>query len=86
MSDARQIAHQLVDSLPDRQLAGLVGFLRTIVGPDRDLPDDEPITEEDRRRIDESKRWFAERGGKGVSMEEVLAEYGLTTEDFPVER
>lgn len=74
MSDARQIAHELVDSLPERQVAGLVDFLRTIVEP----LDDEPVTQEDRRRIEESEGYFEERGGKGIPMKDVLTEYGMT--------
>ena len=31
--ETRQIAHQLVDSLPEAQLSGLVQFLETIVSP-----------------------------------------------------
>lgn len=47
-------------------------------------PDDEPVTDEDRRRFHEGRTWFAERGGRGIPMEDVLAEFGLKTEDFPV--
>lgn len=47
-------------------------------------PDDEPVTDEDRRRFHEGKAWFAERGGRGIPMEDVLAEFGLKTEDFPL--
>ncbi len=52
------------------------------VGP----ADDEPVTEEDRRRVHNGQDWFAKRGGKGIPMEEVLAEFGLTAEDFPLSR
>jgi hypothetical protein len=55
--------------------------------PDTSAPapvDDEPITEEDVRRVREGEAWFAARGGKGIPMEEVLAEFGLTLEDFPL--
>ena len=44
--------------------------------------DDEPATEEDRRRVRDGKDWFASRGGKGISMEGVLAEFGITAEDL----
>lgn len=44
-------------------------------------PDDEPLTEEDRQRIEEGEAYFA-NGGKGIPMEEILKEFGLTPEDF----
>ena len=85
MSDARQHAHQLIDSLPEPQLSGLVRFLETIVDPVAHAvatapPDDEPVTEEDRRRLREGRATFAE--GHGVPMEDVLAEFGLSRKDF----
>ncbi len=46
-------------------------------------PDDEPVTEEDRRRFREGQAWFAQHG-KGIPMEDVLAEFGLKPEDFPL--
>ncbi|MEO8096989.1 MAG: hypothetical protein ABI811_04765 [Acidobacteriota bacterium] len=80
MNDTRQHAHQLIDSLPETQLSGLVQFLETIVDPVtaalRNAPlDDEPVTEEDRRRLRQT--------GHGVPMQDVLAEFGLTEADFP---
>jgi len=49
-------------------------------------PDDEPVTEEDRRRLREGRAWLEQRGGKGIPMEDVLADFGLTMDDFPVDR
>lgn len=37
--------------------------------------DDEPETQEERDAVAESKAWFAQRGGQGISDEEVLAEF-----------
>ncbi len=79
MSNTRQLAHELIDRLPEVQLAGLVHFLATILHAD-----DEPVTDEDRRRFHEGQTWFEQRGGKGISMEDVLAEFGLKAEDFPL--
>jgi hypothetical protein len=45
--------------------------------------DDEPVTEQDRRRLHEGLAWFAERGGLGIPMEDVLSEFDLKPEDFP---
>ena len=44
----------------------------------------EPVTEEDRRRLSEGQAWFLERGGKGISMEDVLSEFGLKADDVPL--
>jgi hypothetical protein len=43
------------------------------------------VIEEDRSRLHAGQAWFAQRGGKGIPMEEVLAEFGLKPEDFPPE-
>ena len=32
-TDTRELAHQLIDRLPETQLSGLVQFLETIVDP-----------------------------------------------------
>lgn len=45
--------------------------------------DGDPVTGEDQHRLREGQTWFAERVGKGIPMEEVLAQFGLTPEDFP---
>jgi hypothetical protein len=47
-------------------------------------PEDELVTEEDRRRLRNGHDWF--EGGKGIPMEEVLAEFGLKVEDFPLNK
>lgn len=44
--------------------------------------DNEPVTAEDRRRFREGQAWFAERGGKGVPMQDVLSGTGSKPEDF----
>jgi len=46
--------------------------------------DDEPITDDDIRCVIEGEAWFAKQGGKGIPMEEVLADFGLTLDDFPL--
>ena len=45
--------------------------------------DEEPISEEDRRRFEDSRVWLAQHSGKGIPMKNVLAEFGLKLEDFP---
>ena len=43
---------------------------------------DEPLTEEEARALDAFKEWL--RHNKGIPHEEVLAEFGLRPEDFPL--
>jgi hypothetical protein len=43
-------------------------------------PDDEPVTDEDRRRFREGQAWFRQRGGKGIPMSDLLAEFDLKPE------
>ena len=47
-------------------------------------PDEEPVTDEDRRRFHQGQAWFAQRGGKGIPMDEVLSDFGLKQDDFPI--
>jgi hypothetical protein len=78
----REQAHQLIDRLPDSQVAALVGLLETIVDPVaaavRNAPlDDEPETEEEKRAAAEARVWLARRGGKGIPHEEAMRRLGL---------
>lgn len=85
-------AHELIERLPDSEIAIAVRFLEfMLIDPvARTLAtaplDDEPITDEDRRRFHDGQAWFAQRGGKGIPMENVLAEFGLAIEDFPCDK
>ena len=71
-------AHELIAQLNPGKLAAVVHLLEVMVHEDV-----EPVTEEDRRRYQEGQAWFAERGGKGIPMTDVLADFGLKPEDFP---
>ena len=44
----------------------------------------EPVTDEDLRRFQQS-RAFSASGKKGIPMKDVLADFGLTLDDFPPE-
>jgi hypothetical protein len=79
--------HAMIDRLAPQQLAAVRSLLEVMLDPvaraAASAPlDDEPATEEDHRRISEGSEWFARRGGKGIPMEEVLAEFGLKLDDF----
>lgn len=83
----REHAHELIDRLPEVQLSALVGLLEAMVDPVtaalRNAPlDDEPVTEEEERAVEEAREWFRRNGGKGIPHEEVLADLGLTPADF----
>jgi len=71
MGDTRQLAHQLIDRLPDAQLSSLVQFLETIVDPvraalDNAAIDDEPETDEEKLAVAEAHEWLKRNGGKGI--------------------
>jgi hypothetical protein len=72
-------AHELLGQLNPGKLAAVVHLLEVMIDHD-----DEPVTEEDRRRFHQGQAWFAQRGGQGTPMEDVLAEFGLKTADFPL--
>ncbi len=87
MSETREHIHELIERLPPAQLRAVAGLLEAMLDNSVSAPvDDEPITDEDRRRVREGRAWFAQRGGKGIPMEEVLADFGLKPEDFPLSK
>ena len=81
----RQHAHAFLDRLPADQLAAMCGLLETMLSPlDRKLAlapvDDEPLTPEEAAAIQAGIDSLEKNGG--VPMEEVLADFGLTVDDF----
>jgi hypothetical protein len=84
-------AHELIERLPTSQIATAVRFLEFMLldpvarAAATAPPDDEPVTDEDRRRFHDGQAWLLQRGGKGIPMEDVLAEIGLKPEDFSSE-
>ena len=81
MSETRERVHELIERLPAAKLSAVAGLLEGMLDTSSD---DEPITDEDRRCVREGRAWFAQRGGKGIPMEEVLSDFGLKAEDFPL--
>jgi hypothetical protein len=78
----KQEAHDLIDQMPAEQIPAAVSLLKSMLS---DPFDDEPVTEEDLQRLREAKASLA-RGERGTPMEEVLAEFGLTMDDFPLNK
>jgi hypothetical protein len=72
----KQQAYELIDLMAPGQVSAVVGLLKVMLDP----YDDEPVSEEEARDIAEARAAYAR--GEVVSNEEVLAEFGLTTEDF----
>jgi hypothetical protein len=78
----REHAHELIERLPDAQLAALVGLLETIVDPVTAAlrgaeVDDEPENEEEKRAAAEARAWLAQRGGRGIPHDEAMRRLGL---------
>jgi len=85
-TNPKQIAHELIDQMPDSQVAAMVGLLEAMLDPvSRAIAnapvDDEPESEDERRAVTASKAWIDENPGEGISHEELLAEFGVRLED-----
>jgi hypothetical protein len=78
-------AHDLIERLAPNQISALVHLLEVMINPlTRSLAnaplDDEPVTEREAAEI-AAARASLDRG-EGVPHEKVLAEFGLSPEDF----
>lgn len=79
----KQQLHELVDRLPDDQLSSALEYLNflcrssaVVITSLLSAPaDDEPYTDEQRKRDDEAEASISR--GEGVSHEEILREFGL---------
>jgi hypothetical protein len=76
-SDTRQHIHELIDRLPPTQLVAVAGLLEAMVDPGHG-----GTSEEEERAVAEAKQWLRDNGGKGIPHEEVLADFGVTMDDF----
>lgn len=84
-TNEKQLAHELIERLAPAQISALVRFLEAMADPvARSLTnapvDDEPLTQEEAGEI-AAARSSLDRGN-GIPHEEVLAEFGLSPEDF----
>ena len=77
----KQEAHDLIDQMTPEQIRAVIPLLRSRLP----MPvEDEEITEDERRAVREAEDWLKKNGGRGIPMEEVLADFGLTMSDFPL--
>jgi hypothetical protein len=86
-TNSKQQAHELIDSMAPGQVAAVISMLRIVADPlARSLAnapyEDELISDEENRSAAASKAWLVEHPGQGIPNEEILADFGLTSEDF----
>lgn len=84
-ANEKQQAHQLLDQLDPGQLAAVVHLLRVMTDPVAcaiaNAPvDDEPLTAEEIKALDESREWL--KHNEGIPHEQVLTELGITQEEI----
>jgi len=75
--EAKQHAHELLEQLSADQIAAVLQLLEVMVEPD-----DEPLTEEDRRAVTASREYFRRNPEGGVSFEQVVADLGFTMDQI----
>ena len=85
LTQKRRQAHAYLDRLPPEQLSAVRSLLETMLDPVSravaNAPiEDEPISEAEERAAAEAGEWL--KHNKPIPHEEVLAEFGLTTDDF----
>lgn len=81
----KQAAHELIERLAPSQISALVRFLEVMADPVTaslaNAPvDDEPVSHEELQEIAAARASLD--SGRAVSHEEVLAEFGLSHQDF----
>ena len=81
----KQYAVELLERLDPDQLAAVLQLLKVMADPlSRKLanapPEDEEISHEEEQAVAEAREWL--KHNKPIPMEEVLADFGLTMQDF----
>ena len=72
ITQERQQVHALLERLPAEKLNAIRSLLEVMVDDD-----DDELSEEDRRAVTASRDYF-EKGGEGISLEQVVADLGFT--------
>ena len=85
LNSERQQVHFLLDALPDAKVPAVRGMLEAMLDPVSialaNAPiDDEPLTVEEIKALDESREWL--RHNAGIPHEWVLAELGITQDEI----
>jgi hypothetical protein len=85
MNADRTHAQQLLEHLAPQQVAAVIHLMEVMLDPlSRKLasapPEDEMISPEEEDAVDEARQW--RKHNKPVSHEEVMADFGLTMDDF----
>ena len=85
-AQTKEKAHELIERMAPSQVSAVVGLLETLLDPvSRAIAnapvDDEPESEEERQAVAASKAWMAQHPGEGIPHEDILAEFGLPSED-----
>jgi hypothetical protein len=84
-AEEKQHAHELIDRMAPGQVAAVVSLLEIMLDPlARTLAsapyDDEPVSATEARDVADARTSLGR--GEGIPHEQVLAEFGLTSEDF----
>ena len=84
-TNPKQQAHELIERISTTQASAAVIFINAMLDPvDRAIAnapfEDEEISEEETRAVAASKAWLKDH--EPIPNEDVLAEFGLTAEDF----
>ena len=85
LAQQRRQAHAYLDRLPPEQLNAVHSLLEKMLDPvARAIAhapiDDEPVSDEEQRTAAESREWL--KNNEAIPHEELLAEFGLTSDDF----
>lgn len=83
----KQHAHELIDRMAPGQVCAVVGLLEIMLDPLAstlaNAPfDDELETEDERQAVAASRTWLEKQAGQVIPNEDVLAAFGLSSEDF----
>lgn len=82
-TSAKEHAHELIERLPNTQVAAVVNLLEAMLNPVAvaNAPiDDEPVTADEEKALDEAREWS--KHNPGIPHEQVLAELGITQEEI----
>lgn len=84
-ANEKRQAHELIERLTTSQIIAVVSLLEAMLDPvSRAIAnarvDDEPLTEEDKKALEEARQWL--QHNRGIPHEQVLAELGITKEEI----